>query len=244
MPETTYQYSISSDMPEGLVNANRLHDEIEGSQIATALANISITGSDVLQITFADALSPADKTILDGDALAPAGGLLAAHDPHDHEVSYKPRDVGYDYLSQPVLDEVEYTMVDAPTGTYAFMRVYLESGGSSGATVRVGIYSDKGGEPYQKLAEGSKTISALDDDSLVDIDLTAPFVLTNSRKLWLAFLVTGFTTPVPQFISTDTRYGKFHNVRFEQVDTDGGLFPAVASPAKDVGTVAFVAMVE
>lgn len=242
MPETTYQYSISADMPDGIVSANKLHEEIEGSVITTTLVNISVTGTDVLQITFADALSPGDKTILDGDTSAPAGGLLASHDPYFQEVSYKPRDVGYDYLSQPVLDEVEYALIQAPTGDYAFMRVYLESGGASGATVRVGIYSDRGGEPYQKLAEGSKTISALDDDTLVDIDLVSPLVLTNSRKLWLAFLATGFTTPIPQFISTDTRYGKFHNVRFEP--TLDGLLPAFATPAKDVGTIAFVAMVE
>lgn len=79
MAETTYTYSIANDLPDGAVNAGRLDMEIRASAIVTALASVS-TAADVLTITFKDALSAGDKTLLDGDATGPAGGLLAAHD--------------------------------------------------------------------------------------------------------------------------------------------------------------------
>jgi hypothetical protein len=76
---TTYTYSVSSDMPNGVVSTGNLNNEIHLSSIVTALERIDTVG-DNLYIVFKDALSSADKTTLDGDTTGPAGGLLASHD--------------------------------------------------------------------------------------------------------------------------------------------------------------------
>lgn len=78
MAETTYTYSIADDFPATGLNSSRLKLEIEQSAIITALDRIDTDG-DVCNIIFKDALSAGDKTILDGDTTAPAGGLIAAH---------------------------------------------------------------------------------------------------------------------------------------------------------------------
>ena len=89
MPETTYTYNITNDMPGGKVNSGNLHIEIEASAIATTLKGIQTSGGDfsestitggTMYIVFTDALSAGDKTLLDGDTAGPAGGLLAAND--------------------------------------------------------------------------------------------------------------------------------------------------------------------
>lgn len=79
MAETTYTYSIQNDMPGGVVNPARLADEITASAISIALVGVSTEG-DVLSITFKAPISTEESTLLDGDQLGPAGGLLAAHD--------------------------------------------------------------------------------------------------------------------------------------------------------------------
>lgn len=90
MPSTTYTYSIANDFPNGQVSPGNLDNEIRTSSIVTALDSISINQAfpDVITITFKDALSAGDKTILDG-----AGGLIASHDhvviPKPHEVEIK-----------------------------------------------------------------------------------------------------------------------------------------------------------
>jgi len=89
MPEVTYTYDITNDLPNGKVNPQRLTMEIQGSSIVTALGRVETAGGSsangvvsggTLDITFKEALSSADKTTLDGDTTNPAGGLLAAHD--------------------------------------------------------------------------------------------------------------------------------------------------------------------
>lgn len=79
MPETTYNFSIAGDMPGGAVNEAKLVAEIQAAAITRALDGVSVNG-DVLAITFKDALTVGDETILHGDTSNPAGGLLAAHD--------------------------------------------------------------------------------------------------------------------------------------------------------------------
>lgn len=79
MAEQNYPYSIASDLPGGAVNTEKLVTEIQASAIVTALDRVDSSG-DVLSIVFKAVLSSEDKTILDGDATGPAGGLLAAHD--------------------------------------------------------------------------------------------------------------------------------------------------------------------
>jgi hypothetical protein len=106
MPETTYTYNIQNDFPSSKVNPGKLDSEIRSSDITIALNGITIH-QETVDIIFREALSTYDKTILDGDTLHPAGGLIAAHDnspslPDDipvaiHEtlnVMSKPSDIG------------------------------------------------------------------------------------------------------------------------------------------------------
>jgi len=79
MAETTYSYSLSSDFPDGAINAEKLEDEIYTSAITRSLSRIDVSGDDV-DIVFNDALTTADQTVLDADTTGPAGGLIAAHD--------------------------------------------------------------------------------------------------------------------------------------------------------------------
>lgn len=76
--ETEYTYTVATDIPSGLINAGRLNTEIKNSAISIALKSIVVT-SGVCRVTFKDVLPAADKTILDGDTTAPAGGLIGAH---------------------------------------------------------------------------------------------------------------------------------------------------------------------
>jgi len=76
---TKYTYSISADFPGGSVNTTKLQSEIQRSSIIIALDHIDTVG-DVLDIWFKDVISLSDKTILDNNETAPAGGLIALHD--------------------------------------------------------------------------------------------------------------------------------------------------------------------
>lgn len=81
----TYAYSIANDFPGGAVDPSNLWDEISatGSGITIQLEDIQIdpneNDSDLIHIIFKSALSSGEKTNLDGDTTAPAGGLIAAH---------------------------------------------------------------------------------------------------------------------------------------------------------------------
>ena len=75
-------FSVLDDMPgapAGTVNPEKLEAEIIASAITKTLVVVR-TDEDVLTITFDDALTAGDETILHGDTTGPAGGLLAAHD--------------------------------------------------------------------------------------------------------------------------------------------------------------------
>jgi hypothetical protein len=75
---TKYTYSVAADFPGGAVWIPTLVEEIQASAIVTAFDHIDLAG-DVIDIWFKDPLSAGDETILDGDVVAPAGGLIAAH---------------------------------------------------------------------------------------------------------------------------------------------------------------------
>lgn len=77
-PAQVYTYSKAADFSSGLVPSN-LKNEIDSSQITSATLLSIITDGDVVKLTFSGALSSGDKTALDGDTSAPAGGLIAAH---------------------------------------------------------------------------------------------------------------------------------------------------------------------
>jgi hypothetical protein len=68
-----------ADFPDSQINPENLASEIRASPIVTALDYVSTSGSTVY-IVFKATLSSGDKTLLDGDTTAPAGGLIAAHD--------------------------------------------------------------------------------------------------------------------------------------------------------------------
>jgi hypothetical protein len=86
---TSYVYTISTDLPSGLVSVARLRQEIELSAIVTMIdfvaGGIAAPGNDTVTIWFKDPLTTPDKTIFDGSAGAPAahptvaGSLLYTH---------------------------------------------------------------------------------------------------------------------------------------------------------------------
>jgi hypothetical protein len=78
MPITIYTYLKPTDFPGGEVCLDNLENEIKASAVTTVLNGISAINNTV-HIVFADALTPQEKTVLDGDISAPAGGLIAAH---------------------------------------------------------------------------------------------------------------------------------------------------------------------
>jgi hypothetical protein len=89
MAETAYPYDVAADFPGGKVNIGTLQTEIQASAIVTAIERIDTVGGTMsfgqlvggsVSVVFKAALSVGDKTILDGDATGPAGGLIAAHD--------------------------------------------------------------------------------------------------------------------------------------------------------------------
>lgn len=89
MSDYVYTYSIENDFPGGKVNTSKLHAAIQQSAIITALDFISTVG-DVLTINFKAQLSDGDKTILDGNATGPAGGLIASTDNTDSAAVVQP----------------------------------------------------------------------------------------------------------------------------------------------------------
>jgi hypothetical protein len=99
---TTYTYSIANDVPVGAVDSNALTEEIASSTIVTALSRIDIVG-DNLYVVFKDALSTADKTILDNDTTAPAGGLIGAHEGVPTEL---------DFVYTKIVEERNYHLIN------------------------------------------------------------------------------------------------------------------------------------
>jgi hypothetical protein len=99
MAETIYSY-VAADFAGSKLNPTRLALEIAASAILTALERIDTTGGVLshgavisptgVDIVFKAALSAGDKTLLDGDATGPAGGLIVASDNSDTdpEVAY------------------------------------------------------------------------------------------------------------------------------------------------------------
>jgi hypothetical protein len=93
---TDYIYTVSTDIPSGVVSAASLKVEIAESAIVIALDSI-VVDADTLTVSFKDVLSSADKTELDGDATqtpnspSTAGSVLGDHagaDPTIQEALY------------------------------------------------------------------------------------------------------------------------------------------------------------
>ena len=88
MAATKYTYNVTQDFPNGKVNLSTIQGEITSSAIVTAFDYIDSLGGSIskdvltggtIDVWFKDALSTGDRTILDGDAADPAGGLIASH---------------------------------------------------------------------------------------------------------------------------------------------------------------------
>lgn len=77
---TEFSYSISNDFNNGEVYTSNLVDEITASAITANVVKIN-TEDDTLTIFFDTDLTSEEVTILDGNTLNPAGGLLALHNP-------------------------------------------------------------------------------------------------------------------------------------------------------------------
>jgi hypothetical protein len=75
MAVTPYAYSISTDFPNQKVDSSRLAQEIRDSAIVVALDGILVEG-DACTISFKEALSAGDETILDGIVAAHSGEPL------------------------------------------------------------------------------------------------------------------------------------------------------------------------
>lgn len=90
MPAATQSYNISTDVPAGKVDTDRLTQEIRVSDIKTALHGITVRGNN-LQVFFKADITADDKTILDNNQSAPAGGLIGAHsgEPVENPVTSK-----------------------------------------------------------------------------------------------------------------------------------------------------------
>lgn len=76
MPVTNYPYTKAA-------NPTQLENEIQASAIVTALESIVLNGTDGLNVSFKDALSSGDETLLDG--------LVAAHTPAPTVDTYIPK---------------------------------------------------------------------------------------------------------------------------------------------------------
>lgn len=117
MAETTYNYIISTDFPEGAVNTSKLQIEIQASAIVTALNRVDTSG-DNIDIVFNAALSSGDKTILDGDTTDPCGGLIAAHDNTPTTDSVRVEVDNMATLANPEKDVQRVGVQPARTGYY------------------------------------------------------------------------------------------------------------------------------
>lgn len=93
---TQFNFTISTDVIGGEVDAGRLEEEIRQSAISAALDGVDINGTDSLVIEFKTDLTAGEETILHGDTTGPAGGLVGNH------------------VATP-LEEVTTVHLDAPT---------------------------------------------------------------------------------------------------------------------------------
>lgn len=80
MAEFPKTYSEAADFPGGKVNTTKLDKAIrDHADITTGIWGVDQTG-DVVTVKFKADPSATEMTALDGDTLAPAGGLIAKHD--------------------------------------------------------------------------------------------------------------------------------------------------------------------
>lgn len=135
MPNQTYTFSISADIPSGSVIADQLQREIQASAISTAIDHIDVVG-DSLYLVFKNTLPAPDYTILTNDTTGPCGGILGSHIPGmpleiPQKVTIKPVNIGgrvYDF---------SINFADKTTWFYEAVRVVSEHIGPGDGTTTV-----------------------------------------------------------------------------------------------------------
>jgi|SRR3990172_1297809 len=226
---TSFTYSKSTDFPNGLNRRNLIQD-IDSDSTITQVHNSVDVDADIITITFATDLSPAEVTALDA--------LIVSHDPYsDETLEIVPGGSRYIYQKQifSVANEIQYARVILPNNTWRGVRLFLINGGSSGAVIRVGLYSHKVKKPKTKLIAGSRTLVAADDGKDLDVLFSAPFSASDAN--WIAVSSTSAT---PKFVGSDTLRAKFHAIRFET--TIDGSLPTTATVANGNGAILFAAL--
>ena len=107
MAETSYQYTISTDIPSGKVDLDRLTQEIRTSSITIALDNLLKDDGD-LTVSFKDILPSTDKETLDGSSSqTPASPCLPGSILGDHSGEPLPD-------QQPKYDDDGNMLIDNP----------------------------------------------------------------------------------------------------------------------------------
>jgi hypothetical protein len=207
----TYTYSVSADCPSGQVHVGNLRADILASAISSAVLQDIMRDGDVLSIIFDVALSAGDKTILDGDTLAPAGGLIAAHSltnvtytelPLD-QVSENPageaRDqvvpgvipylgsfAGWTNRAQIKRNDVFYGRVWLGPGTYIGCDYIVDE--IKAGDVMFAVYADDAGTPPRPtgaiLASGKEALPLT--VSKHRVEFTSSLVVTSAAYYWVA----------------------------------------------------------
>lgn len=225
-------YSIAVDFPNGFRRRNLILEVAEDAGLsARTLSSLDVNG-DVVTLTFDQALSGAEQTALDA--------VVAAHDPYpDDGLEFVPGGSRYLYQKMifPIAFEVQYAKLALPRRTWRGVRIWLRSGGVSGALVRVGLYSHDKKKPKTKLASGSRVLVAGDDLKDVDVLFTTPVVAEDAK--WIAVSVDSAT---PKFAGSDALHAKFHKIKFEA--TVDGVLPATANSGNGSGAIVFAALLE
>ena len=145
------------------------------------------------------------------------------------------------YRSQvlPVANEIQYCKTRVPAGSYSKIRLFLISGGASGATIRVGVFSDVNDDPASLQRSGSQVLVLGDNLNLLELSLGSLLVLSVPTLIWIA---ASSTSALPKFIGTNGGlHGRFHPIRFQT--TSDGVLPATATPTKTGGAILYAALI-
>lgn len=185
---TTYTYSLSNDFPGGAVNLTALQIAITESGIATVLTGISQNG-DVITITFADALSPADRTTLDGNQTHPAGGLIAST-PTAGFIDENARFVILGFLRGANMNTTTDQPIIIPTNRYIIRRVTVGNPSRAMLVAAGGIYTakNKGGNAIVPAVQLYTTLTG--PTKYIDCAMLAALSSTVQTKQQLYFSLT------------------------------------------------------
>lgn len=193
MAETSYQYTIATDFPNGIVDSDRLSREIV-AQIATTLERID-TDDGVCIVVFVAALSAGEKTTLDGDASPPAAGsIIGDHtgDPvpdvpkttftssADSSQFFQPTTVPLDgsTISISGIVDTPYTLAASEitlleAGVYDLvLDVLIEMTSGNSASADAWIETDPDGQGFVELGSSRMCCTLTDGPSSASVSIT------------------------------------------------------------------------